>query len=163
MPKALKLKIDYYGDSDTIGEKTAELYKTEHYHPLLSLVPLAIQIVILMAFVKVIYGIADADKASLIGKVPVQDGGIAWLMPLFAGASAWLLGQCQNRINPLQREQGRAAQMTTNGISIAISLFLGYIGRAVTSSRYLSNSSVIGTCAQVSMWIILHCARSSLN
>lgn len=132
MPKALKLKIDYYGDSDTIGEKTAELYKTEHYHPLLSLVPLAIQIVILMAFVKVIYGIADADKASLIGKVPVQDGGIAWLMPLFAGASAWLLGQCQNRINPLQREQGRAAQVTTNGISIAISLFLGaFVGMGV--------------------------------
>ena len=56
MPKSLRLKIDYYGDNDTIGEKTAELYKTEHYHPLLSLVPLAIQIVILMAFVKVIYG-----------------------------------------------------------------------------------------------------------
>ena len=132
MPKSLRLKIDYYGDSDAIGEKTAELYKTEHYHPLLSLVPLAIQIVILMAFVKVIYGIAAADKASLIGKVPVQDGGIAWLMPLFAGVSAWLLGQCQNRINPLQREQGSAAQLTTNGISIAISLFLGaFVGMGV--------------------------------
>ena len=132
MPKSLKLKIDYYGDNDTIGEKTAELYKKEHYHPLLSLVPLAIQIAILMAFVKVIYGIAEADKTSLIGKVPVQDGGIAWLMPLFAGASAWLLGLCQNRINPLQREQGRVAQMTTNGISIAISLFLGaFVGMGV--------------------------------
>ena len=104
MPKSLRLKIDYYGDGDTIGEKTAELYKREHYHPLLSLVPLAIQIIILMAFVKVIYGIAEADKASLIGKVPVQDGGIAWFMPIFAGASAWRRGQCQNRINPLHRE-----------------------------------------------------------
>ena len=46
LPKSLQLKIDYYGDDDTIGEKTAELYKTERYHPLLSLVPLAIQIVI---------------------------------------------------------------------------------------------------------------------
>ena len=132
MPKSLRLKIDFYGDSDTIGEKTAELYRQEHYHPLLSLVPLAIQIVILMAFVKVIYGIAEADKASLIGKVPAQDGGVAWVMPLFAGASAWLLGQFQNRINPLQREQGKIAQMTTNGISIAISLFLGaFVGMGV--------------------------------
>ena len=132
MPKSLRLKIDFYGDSDTIGEKTAELYKTEHYHPLLSLVPLAIQIVILMAFVKVIYGIAEADKASLIGKVPVQDGGITWVMPLFAGASAWLLGQFQNHINPLQREQGKVAQRMTNGISIAISLFLGaFVGMGV--------------------------------
>lgn len=132
MPKSLRLKIDFYGDSDTIGEKTAELYKTEHYHPLLSLVPLAIQIVILMAFVKVIYGIAEADKASLIGKVPVRDGGITWVMPLFAGASAWLLGQFQNHINPLQREQGKVAQRMTNGISIAISLFLGaFVGMGV--------------------------------
>lgn len=124
--------MDYFGDADMIGEKTAALYKQEHYHPLLSLVPLAIQIVILMAFIKVIYGIAEAEKGSLIGKVPWNDGGVAWIMPLFAGASAWLLGQFQNRINPLQREQGRAAQMSTNGISIAISLFLGaFVGMGV--------------------------------
>ena len=148
MPKSLRLKIDYYGDGDTIGEKTAELYKREHYHPLLSLVPLAIQIIILMAFVKVIYGIAEADKASLIGKVPVQDGGIAWFMPLFAGASAWLLGQCQNRINPLQREQDRAAQMTTNGISIAISLFLGaFVGMGV--GLYWACSNLFSILVQV--------------
>ena len=132
MPKSLRLKIDFYGDGDAIGEKTAELYKKEGYHPLLSLVPLAIQIVILMAFVKVIYGIASAEEGSLIGRVPATDGGVAWLMPLFAGASAWLLGWFQNRINPLQREQGRAAQMATNGLSIAISLFLGaFVGMGV--------------------------------
>ena len=85
-----------------------------------------------MAFVKVIYGIAEMDKASLIGRVPIQDGGWAWIMPAVAGGSAWLLGWCQNRINPLQREQGRAAQRATNGISIAISLFLGaFVGMGV--------------------------------
>ncbi len=132
MPQSLRLKIDYYGDSDTIGEKTAELYKREHYHPLLSLVPLAIQIIILMAFVKVIYGIAGQNASSLLGSIPARDGGIAWLMPLFAGLSALLLGISQNHINPLQREQGVAAQWATNGISIAISLFLGaFVGMGV--------------------------------
>ncbi len=132
MPQSLRLKIDFYGDGDTIGEKTAELYKREHYHPLLSLVPLAIQIVILMAFVQVIYGIAGKDSSSLLGRIPVRDGGIAWLMPLFAGLSALLLGISQNHINPLQREQGRVAQWATNGISIAISLFLGaFVGMGV--------------------------------
>lgn len=132
MPKTLQFKIEYFGDSDTIGEKTAELYKKEHYHPLLSLLPLGIQIIILMAFVKVIYGIAEADNASLIGKIPVQDGGVTWIMPVLAGISAWVLGQCQNRINPLQKEQGAVAQMMTNGISIAISLFLGaFVGMGV--------------------------------
>ena len=132
LPRTIRLKLDHYGDNDTIGEKTAELYKTEGYHPLLSLVPLAIQIVILIAFVRVIGDMATAPGAGAIGLIPATAGGWTWLMPLAAGASAWLLGLAQNRINPLQREQSRAAQWTTNGISIAISLFLGaFVGLGV--------------------------------
>jgi YidC/Oxa1 family membrane protein insertase len=132
LPRTIRLKLDHYGDNDTIGEKTAELYKQEGYHPLLSLVPLAIQIVILIAFVRVIGDVASAPGAGAVGLVPATDGGLAWLMPLAAGASAWLLGLSQNRINPLQREQSRAAQWTTNGISIAISRFLGaFVGLGV--------------------------------
>ena len=132
MPKINRLKINFYGDKDKIGEETAALFKKEHYHPLLSLVPLAIQIIILMGFVRVIYAIAAQEKGSPIGMIPATDGGIAWIMPLIAGAAAWFLGWCQNRINPLQREQTRVQQMTTNGISIAISLFLGaYVAMGV--------------------------------
>lgn len=130
MPETNRFKIDYFGDNDAIGEKTAELFKREHYHPMLSLVPLAIQIVILMCFVKVIYGIGDrltvpGAAKPLIACVPWTDGGPAWLMPLIAGAAAWLLGYTQNIFNPLQHEQTRLQQIITNGISICISLFLG--------------------------------------
>ena len=132
MPETNKIKMTYYGDSDKIGEETAALFKREHYHPLLSLLPLAIQIIILMGFVKVIYRIADLEQGSMIGLIPTRDGGVAWLMPIVAGAAAWFLGWCQNRINPLQREQTRFQQMTTNGISIGISLFLGsYVAMGV--------------------------------
>ena len=125
MPESNRIKLDHYGDPDAIGDLTAALFKREKYHPLLSLVPLAIQIVILIAFVKVIGNIAAAQAGSALGRIPVRDGGIAWLMPAIAGLSALALGWAQNRINPLQREQGRATQMSTNGISVAISLFLG--------------------------------------
>ena len=130
MPESNRIKINHYGDKDAIGEETAALFKREHYHPMLSLVPLAIQIVILMAFVKVIYGIGDkltvpGAAKPLIACVPWTDGGYAWLMPLFAGAAAWLLGYSQNIFNPLQHEQTRLQQIITNGISICISLFLG--------------------------------------
>ena len=132
MPKTNQIKMTFYGDKDKIGEETAALFKREHYHPLLSLLPLAIQIIILMGFVKVIYAIADVEKGSLIGQIPMRDGGVAWLMPLIAGAAALLLGWCQNIINPLQHEQTRAQQITTNGISIGISLFLGaYVAMGV--------------------------------
>lgn len=141
MPESIRIKINYYGDNEKIGEETAAQFKREHYHPMLSLIPLAIQIVILMGFVKVIYAIAGVDSAvasedaaaiPLIARVPVTHGGVAWIMPILAGAAAWLLGFCQNRISPLQREQSRVQQMTTNGISIAISLFLGcFVGMGV--------------------------------
>ena len=130
MPESNRIKMERYGDKDAIGDETAALFKREHYHPMLSLVPLAIQIVILMAFVKVIYGIGDrltvpGMAKPLIACVPWTDGGLSWFMPLFAGAAAWLLGYSQNIFNPLQHEQTRAQQLVTNGISICISLFLG--------------------------------------
>ena len=140
MPKMNRLKVKYFGDKDRIGDESAKLFMEEHYHPLLSLVPLAVQIIILMAFVQVIYGIAESDKEALIGRIPMKDGGIAWIMPLLAGLGALILGWSQNRMNPLQREQTRAQQMTTNGISIAISLFLGAcVGMGVGLYWALSN------------------------
>ena len=55
LPEINRLKINYFGDKETIAEKQAELYKREKYNPLASLVPLAIQIIILMGVIEVIY------------------------------------------------------------------------------------------------------------
>ena len=140
MPDTNRLKIKFFGDNDRIGEESAKLFKEKHYHPLLSLLPLAIQIVILMGFVDVIYRIAAQEKGSLLSMVPARDGGISWIMPLCAGAAAWFLGWCQNRINALQHEQTRTQQMVTNGISICISLFLGsFVGMGVGLYWVFSN------------------------
>jgi YidC/Oxa1 family membrane protein insertase len=125
MPEINRIKMRYFGDSDQIGEKSAELFKERHYHPLLSLIPLAIQIIILIGLVGVIYRITSANSGILLAKIPVKDGGWTWLMPLLAGGAAWLLGRYQNRHNPLQREQSALQQDITNGISIFISLSLG--------------------------------------
>ena len=127
MPDLNRLKVKYFGDAEAIGEKQNELYKEKHYHPLLSLVPLAVQILILFGLVDVIHRITDngAPGTELLGMIPVEDGGLSWVMPLLAGISAIIMGFAQNRINPLQREQSRAEKNTTNGLSIALSFFLG--------------------------------------
>ena len=49
------LKVNHYGDMDTIADKQAELYKKYNYRPLLSLIPLAAQIVLLLGVVQIIY------------------------------------------------------------------------------------------------------------
>ena len=103
------------------------MYKEKRYHPMLSLVPLAVQILILFGLVDVIHSITDygAPGTELLGLVPIEDGGISWAMPILAGLSAVLMGYAQNRIHPLQKEQSTAEKNMTNGLSIALSFFLG--------------------------------------
>lgn len=127
MPNLYRIKVKYFGDREIIGEKQNDLYKEKHYHPMLSLVPLAVQILILFGLVDVIHGITDygAPGTELLGLIPVEDGGISWAMPVLAGLSAILMGYAQNRIHPLQKEQSTAEKNMTNGLSIALSFFLG--------------------------------------
>ncbi len=127
MPAINRLKVKYFGDREAIGEKQNELNKQAGYHPLLSLIPLAIQIVILFGLVDVVHSITDSGTpgTEFLGLVPIEDGGLSWVMPVLAGLSAVLLGWAQNRINPLQREQSRAEKNMTNGLSIGLSLVLG--------------------------------------
>ena len=127
MPELNRLKVKYFGDRETIGEKQNELNKKQGYHPLLSLIPLAIQIVILFGLVDVVHSITDSGTpgTEFLGMIPIEDGGLSWIMPILAGLSAVLLGFAQNRINPLQREQSKAEKNMTNGLSIGLSLFLG--------------------------------------
>jgi len=127
MPELNRLKVKHFGDRETIGEKQNELNKKQGYHPLLSLIPLAIQILILFGLVDVIHSITDSGTpgTEFLGLIPIEDGGITWIMPVLAGLSAVLLGYAQNRINPLQREQSAAEKNMTNGLSIGLSLILG--------------------------------------
>ena len=122
MPEINRIKEKYYGDQDMIAEEQYAIYKRENYHAFVSVVPMLIQIIILLGLVRVIKGIPDGTSLSLI---PAEAKGITLLMPLLAGISAFILSVIQNRINPLQREQGRFSQAVTMIISVMISLVLG--------------------------------------
>jgi len=124
MPALNRLTLTYYGDKDTIAEKTQKLYKRQGYHPLLSTIPMFIQLALLVGVIGAVRELLSGTE-SMLSVYPSQVGGITLLMPLAAGGSALLLGFAQNRINPLQREQTKASQWMTNGLSIAISLLLG--------------------------------------
>lgn len=160
MPALNRLKVKYYGDAETIGEKQTALYKEQHYHPMLSLVPLALQVLILFGLVDVIHRITDngAPGTEFLGLVPVEAGGITWIMPVLAGLSAVALGCAQNRINPLQREQSRAEKNTTNGLSIALSFFLGMFV-ATGMAFYWICSNLLAILVQVLCNIIVKPSR----
>ena len=54
-PDINMIKVNYFGDSERIDEEQAKLFKKEKYNPLLSTIPLIIQIVLLMGVIEVIY------------------------------------------------------------------------------------------------------------
>ena len=122
-PELNRLKLEYYGDKDTIAEKTQELYKKEKYHPLVGTVPMMVQLLLLFGVIGAVRGFVSGENNPL-QQMPSEIGGLAWLMPLLAGLAALALGFAQNKLNPLQREQNKAEQWFSNGFSIAISLCL---------------------------------------
>lgn len=160
MPALNRLKVRYFGDSETIGEKQTALYKEKHYHPMLSLIPLVIQIIILFGLVDVIHGITDggAPGTEFLGAIPVEDGGLSWVMPILAGLSAVIMGCAQNVINPLQKEQSRAEKNTTNGLSIALSFFLGMFVAAGMAFYWIC-SNLMSILVQVACNIIIKPAK----
>lgn len=54
-PEINFLKAGMQGNFDAIADGQAELYKREKYHPLITIIPLILQIVLLLAVVEIIY------------------------------------------------------------------------------------------------------------
>lgn len=124
MPELDRLKIEHYGDKEAVAEQTQALYRREGHHPLAGTVPMIVQLVLLVGVIGAVREALEGAQ-SMLSVYPVQAGGAALLMPLAAGGAALVLGLAQNRLNPLQREQSRASQWMTNGLSIGVSLALG--------------------------------------
>lgn len=61
-----------------------------------------------------------------LGKTPAVDGGLLIMVPLLAALAAYVLCVCQDKMNPLQAEQGKAGKLGTMAASVGISLFLGF-------------------------------------
>ena len=130
-PAVNRIKAKYYGDADTIAEEQAKMYKEKGYHPMASLVPLFLQIVILMGVVAVIRArIAGGQEMQFLGfdltLVPSEALGKMLVIPFAAALSAAALCIAQNRSNVLQHEQSKLNQWGMSVFSVGLSLFLGF-------------------------------------
>lgn len=210
-PVLNRIKIDHFGDKDTIAEETQKEYKKNHYHATASLIPLAVQIILLLGVVSAIYRpldcILNVDtpiiekftevaldndpalnpessslqlaivkqiqagnddtylvsvdgveqkqvseaiesvktlKMSFLGFdlswIPSSEKGISILVPLLAGFSAWLLAFCQNRMNVLQAAQSKIGNLATMGVSVGISLYLGFFVPSGVALYWISSN-----------------------
>lgn len=126
------LKVRHFGDADAIAEGQNKLFRQAGYHPLASIVPTAIQLVLLMAVIAAIKaGMADSsiDMRFLgvdLSLIPAQGRGWLILSPIAAGASAWLMCAAQNQSNVLQAEQDNWNKYGMLILSVGLSLYLGW-------------------------------------
>lgn len=122
-------KALYHGDKDRIGEEQMTLYKKYNYHPMLGLLPLAIQLLLLMGVIDVIYRQLESNMKFIgigLSVVPKENGGAYYLIPIIAAFTAWLLCFIQDRENVLQSEQSRLNKACTMLLSVGLSLYLGF-------------------------------------
>lgn len=131
-PDIIFLKVKYYGQKDVIAEEQAKLFKEKKYHPLASIIPLLIQLVLLMGVVGAIRAGIENPAIDMsfgpvdLGMVPNQNGvGLLW-SPIIAGFSAWILCMAQNASNVLQSEQSKYNKYGTMLFSVGLSLYLGW-------------------------------------
>lgn len=126
------LKVRHFGDADAIAEGQNKLFRQAGYHPLASIVPTVIQLVLLMAVIAAIKaGMADSsiDMRFLgvdLSLIPAQGRGWLILFPIAAGASAWLMCAAQNQSNVLQAEQDNWNKYGMLILSVGLSLYLGW-------------------------------------
>ena len=131
-PEINFLKVQHFGDPDAIAEGQSAIFKREKYHPLASVIPLIIQLILLMGLIEAIKsGMADksVDMHFLgvdLSLVPSEKKGWLILSPILAGLSAWLMCAAQNAANVLQVEQSNWNKYGMLALSVALSLYLGW-------------------------------------
>ena len=134
-PAVNRLKVRYFGDPDKVAEEQGKLYKQARYSPFASVIPVAVQVLLLIGLIQVIYhpenwrGQAELNTRFLgldLAATPLSAGGIRLLVPVAAGLAALALSLYQNRKNPLQASQGKAGKLFSTSLSVGISLVLGF-------------------------------------
>ena len=128
-PEMNMIKAKFFGSSDLISEENYKLYKKHNYHPMYDLIPVIVQLIILMGVVEGLKAFTVTDTMFMgidLGAIPSKVGGLSIMIPLVAALSAWLMCFTQNLSNVLQSEQSKANKMITMGISVGLSLYLGF-------------------------------------
>lgn len=159
-PEINFIKAEYFGDQDTIAEEQARLFQREKYHPFVSVIPLAIQVILLMGLVDVIRaGVGSSqERLAFLGipldLIPKDARGILLLCPAAAGISALLLCLAQNKSNVLQSEQSKANKYGMMAFSVVLSLYLGWFVPAAVALYWVASNLMAIVQLYILNWMI---------
>lgn len=159
-PEINFLTVKYFGDKDTIAEEQAKIFKREKYHPMASIIPLIVQLVLLMGVIEVIKrGMSNpAIDMNFFGinlsQVPSEVGiSLIW-SPLVAGFSAWILCVAQNASNVLQAEQSNWNKYGMMAFSVGLSLYLGWFVSVGVALYWVASNLLAVVQLYLLNWVI---------
>lgn len=124
------IKINHFGDKETISNEIAKLYKKEKYKAWLSTIPMVIQLAIMMVLLNLIKQMALANVQMTFGmldlalKSKVYGPEIAQMAGFLAGGSSLLFCVCQDKVNVLQKEQSKYGNWLVTAFSVGLSVYL---------------------------------------
>ncbi|MCD8038356.1 MAG: membrane protein insertase YidC [Lachnospiraceae bacterium] len=159
-PELNFITAKYFGDKDTIAEKQADVYKRDKYHPMASIFPLVIQLILLMCVIEVIKrGMSnpaiDMDFFGIDLSLVPNEQGIGLIgSPIIAGFSAWLLCMAQNSRNVLQSEQSKLNQYGLMIFSVSLSLYLGWFVSVGVAIYWTASNTFAIIQLYIMNWVI---------
>lgn len=159
-PEINFLTVKYFGDKDTIAEEQAKIFKREKYHPMASIIPLIVQLVLLMGVIEVIKRGMNNSAIDMnffrinLSQVPSEVGiSLIW-SPLVAGFSAWILCVAQNASNVLQAEQSNWNKYGMMAFSVGLSLYLGWFVSVGVALYWVASNLLAVAQLYLLNWVI---------
>ena len=159
-PEINFLTVKYFGDKDTIAEEQAKIFKREKYHPMASIIPLIVQLVLLMGVIEVIKRGMNNPAIDMnffginLSQVPSEVGiSLVW-SPLVAGFSAWILCVAQNASNVLQAEQSNWNKYGMMAFSVGLSLYLGWFVSVGVALYWVASNLLAVAQLYLLNWVI---------
>ena len=159
-PEINFLTVKHFGDKDTIAEEQAKIFKREKYHPMASIIPLIVQLVLLMGVIEVIKRGMNNPAIDMnffginLSQVPSEVGiSLIW-SPLAAGFSAWILCVAQNASNVLQAEQSNWNKYGMMAFSVGLSLYLGWFVSVGVALYWVASNLLAVAQLYLLNWVI---------
>ena len=157
-PEINFLKVKNHGNNDLIAEEQLKLFKREHYHPMLSLIPLILQIVLLLGVVEIIYnpltylfGVSNADVLRLAEQIGANTSESSFQLSIVAAFQS-------GELNPSTVIAGVDAA-TMASLSSKITKFdLQFLGLHLSTvpTEAWGWYTLIPILAGVSSWLLCH-------
>ena len=149
-PEINFIKARFFGDADMIAEEQSKLFKKHKYRPALSLIPLVVQIVLLMAVIGIIYKPMD----HLLGMSPDVTRALGELAGADLESSAW-------QISVIRAIQDGFVVSDTSGALLSFDTsFLG-LDLSVTPSSVWGIYTLVPIVAGISAWLL--CLTQNLS